>query len=887
MRTDLFQISLIPVKLILGLLLLLTLPTACSDSYVQWPEPTAEAKPWTRWWWPGNAVDSANISRELHEMASAGIGGVEITSIYGVKGEENRDIEYLSPEYSEVLKFTIEEANQLGMGVDVPPGSGWRLGGPLVPREKGLWSLRIHSFDVAKGEEWQLPVEIINAELISFVDESESVTVLNPDHAFAAPLAGKIYVAERVKNGDKVKRASEGGKGWAIDTFNEDITNWYLDEFWNRLGIDEGTIRCFFHDSFEYTGDFTTEFSKEFRERRGYDLIDYLHVLAGDFSDEETVERVRSDYRETLAELVLESFIQPMTSWANGHESMNRNQAHGSPGNILDLYSACDIPETEIFGRIEPGTVNVFINKFASSAAHVTGKNLVSSESFTWLDEHWTVTPADMLRATNRLFLSGVNHMFFHGTCYSPQNAQWPGWLFYASSQINNRNPLWHELPALFKYIERSQTILQQAKPQNDVLVYWPYYDVAAKQEGGLFFRTNVDRGDQSSWFSNYPLSGLSQSLTDAGYTFDYISDRQLLNCRLENGEIITEGETRYKALVLPEMKYIPIETMQQVKEFISEGGKVFFDESLPQSLPGMAELELRQQELDDIKANINTSKHTGKVLELLSDAGIQPEASLSGKGFHFTRMEIEGETWYMVVNATSESLDEHVELTVPASSYVLYFPENENIALAESEGPSVRIQLEPERAVFIRCSDKKLNAPAFDYYDVDAPRHELEGLWKISFANGGPVYPGDISTNKLVSWTDMGDESTSRFAGTARYVLEFDWNEPAEAGLLDLGEVKDCARVKLNGKEYGSLLGPSFKMQVDNLKQGKNLLEVEVTNVAANRIRDLDLRGADWKKFHDINFVNIDYQPFDASGWEVREAGLLGKVEVIVMEVD
>jgi hypothetical protein len=99
---------------------------------------------------------------------------------------------------------------------------------------------------------------------------------------------------------------------------------------------------------------------------------------------------------------------------------------------------------------------------------------------------------------------------------------------------------------------------------------------------------------------------------------------------------------------------------------------------------------------------------------------------------------------------------------------------------------------------------------------------------------------------------------------------------------LLNLGEVKDCARVKLNGKDFGTLLGPTFKVKVDNLQPGKNLLEVEVTNIAANRIRDLDIRGVNWKKFHDINFVNIEYQPFDASGWVVKEAGLIGKVEIL-----
>jgi len=62
----------------------------------------------------------------------------------------------------------------------------------------------------------------------------------------------------------------------------------------------------------------------------------------------------------------------------------------------------------------------------------------------------------------------------------------------------------------------------------------------------------------------------------------------------------------------------------------------------------------------------------------------------------------------------------------------------------------------------------------------------------------------------------------------------------------------------------------------------GVNTLEVEVTNLAANRIADLDRRKVDWKRFHEINFVNINYKPFDASGWPTFDSGLLGPVRLI-----
>ncbi|MEZ5104070.1 MAG: glycosyl hydrolase [Draconibacterium sp.] len=854
-------------------LFLLIINISCQYQEVTWPETTQTAKPWTRWWWMGNAVDEKNISRELKELSDVGIGGVEITSIYGVKGEEDRFIEYLTPDFSKILNYTIDEANRLGMGVDLPPGSGWRCGGPFVPEEKGLWSLQIEEQELKKGELWKLPSDIKNCAAISFLGESGNSHILNKDGGFSAPENGTVYMALRLKNRDMVKRASEGGTGWAIDTFNEEITNWYLDEFWKKLGIDEGKLRCFFHDSFEYTGDFTTHFTEEFKKRRGYDIVEYLYVLAGDCKDEEIVARVNSDYRETLSDLVLESFIQPMTTWANNHKSLNRNQAHGSPGNILDLYAACDIPETEIFKEVEPGTVDIFVNKFASSAAHVTGKKLISSESYTWLKEHWNVTTSDMVRATNRFFLAGINHMFFHGTCYSPEDAEWPGWLFYASTQMNNRNPLWPELPALFKYIERSQAILQQSLPETDVLIYWPYYDVAA-EEGKLFNHLGVNK--DAGWFINHPISDLSEQLTNAGFSFDYVSDKQLLNCELRTGEIVTGGNTTYKAIVIPKTKYIPVETLSKLKTLIVEGGKVYFDEHLPESVPGMFNQNDRMNQLSEIKAEIPVEACVGNPVELLNENHLSGEKSLAESGFHYLKMKLNGEAYYLICNTGLEQKDRWVELQSRGTSAVFLNPMNGKISRAGKKGNKVRIQLEPEQILFLTLTKDKVDAPEFVYENSVEKPETLKGMWKIEFTEGGPVYPGNIATDKLISWTKMGDAETRRFAGTAKYSLEFEVMKPG-AAIIDLSEVKDCAHVYINGKDYGTLLGPAYKIKADNLVQGKNELVVNVTNVAANRIRDLDIRGVEWRKFYDINFVNIDYKPFDASGWEIRDAGLLG----------
>jgi cellulase/cellobiase CelA1 len=97
---------------------------------------------------------------------------------------------------------------------------------------------------------------------------------------------------------------------------------------------------------------------------------------------------------------------------------------------------------------------------------------------------------------------------------------------------------------------------------------------------------------------------------------------------------------------------------------------------------------------------------------------------------------------------------------------------------------------------------------------------------------------------------------------------------------------VAESARVRVNGHDAATLWCAPFCAEVGRfLRAGENLLEVEVTNVAANRIRDLDRRHVDWKSFYEINFVNRNYRPFDASGWPVRDSGLLGPVTLKPME--
>lgn len=150
---------------------------------------------------------------------------------------------------------------------------------------------------------------------------------------------------------------------------------------------------------------------------------------------------------------MLEDFTLPWRKWAHDKDARIRNQAHGSPGNLLDLYAASDIPETE--------TSSKPFMKMASSAAHIAGNKLTSAESCVWLNEHFISTLSDARATLDNFFLSGGNHVIYHGTTFSPPAETWPGWIFYASVHFGPTNPIWNDFPALNRYVARSQSFLQ------------------------------------------------------------------------------------------------------------------------------------------------------------------------------------------------------------------------------------------------------------------------------------------------------------------------------------------------------------------------------------------------------------------------------------------
>jgi hypothetical protein len=784
----------------------------------------------------GSAVDSTNLTAELDALAAAGFGGVEVTSIYGVDGYENAFVPYLSDRWIKLLIHAGTEARRLGLGLDMPPGSGWRLGGPGVRLEDAVASLHI-DVDTARG----------------------------------------TYVATVRPAGDKVKRAAPGSEGNALDPFSRVAVQRYLDGYGDRVRtMPRGTVRAFFHDSFEYTGNGSAELFEEFLRRRGYDLKSYLPALRGE-GDPDVVARVKSDYRETLDEMLLEHLLRPLTAWAHERGSLSRNQAHGSPGNLLDLYAASDIPETEVFGPLGDSGSDPLISKFASSAAHVAGRRLTSAETGTWLGEHFTVTLDQLKQEVDQLFVSGVNHVIYHGTAYSPRDAAWPGWQFYASTELNPRSAIWRDLPALNRYVARVQSILQSGRPDNDVLLYWPVYD-NWHDTTGLRMDFEVQ---QPGWLHAKPVGSVARLLWQRGFGFDYVSDRLLRT---------NVSPLDYRVVVVPPTQHVPDETFERLLGLARAGATVIFVDHLPADVPGLSRLAERRRRLENAKRQRVVGR--GRVLvgpdveALLEAAGVRRESMVDHEGVRFIRRKREGGHDYFISNTGANTLDGWIPLAVRAAAVAIMDPVSERTGLAQlrtgTDGQAeVHLQVEPGASIILRAFDRAVTGAPWPYLRPVGAAEELRGNWSVTFLAGGPVLPASFRTDTLASWTERGDEEARRFAGTARYSIRFDAPGEASSYRLDLGRVAESARVRLNGTELGVLFARPFRVETGPLRRTGNELEIEVTNLSANRIRDLDVRRVPWKVFQDINFVGIDYKPFDASGWPLKPSGLLGPVRL------
>jgi hypothetical protein len=924
---------------------------------LRWPAISSQAKPWTRWWWMGSAVDSNGLRMNMEKYRAAGLGGLELTPIYGVKGYENRFIDYLSPEWMKMFSYTLGEARRLGLGLDMSTGTGWPFGGgPLIDSVYACKEFFYKSWSLKGGESLKDTVRYIQEPLVHtdgfpkptidqlvepvFANKNRQALALDQvrfrrslppqilmaysgtgamidltDKVNAAGLLDWIapvgdwalYAIFQGSHGKMVERAAPGAEGNVIDHFSTAALTKYLSRFDTAFGIagigsQFPGPRAFFCDSYEVDdargqSNWTPGFFDLFRQYRGYDLKEHLPALFGKDSKENN-DRVLCDYRETISDLLLDKFTRAWGAWAHAKGAIIRDQAHGSPANILDLYAAADIPETEGEDALR--------FKFAVSAAHVTGKKLASSESVTWLNEHFLSGLGDIKRAIDGYLLGGVNHIFYHGTAYSPPDDPWPGWLFYASVHFTPNDPSWPNFHVLNQYIARCQSFLQEGAPDNDLLLYYPLYD--SWSDRGRELLKHYDKMEPE--FNGTGFSACAEFMQRQGYAFDYISDKQLQQTGSPGADILTSGGTHYRTVLLPACKYISNAAWDKLIRLAEHGVTILVYRNLPAGPPGWADLATRNNDFTKSSGRLHFAATGDQGIQtavigqgafilgddigkLLQYAKIRRETMVTDS-LEFVRRKYQRGHCYFIVNRSSREWKGFVPLATGGVSAGILDPMDYNLGAARLEDgengvKKIYLQLAPGASCLVQTFPVAISSKPYRYYEQAGAASEITGKWKIRFLDGGPRLPAPATVSQLGSWTALDGEEVKTFSGTAGYTIEFarpgakatDWK-------LDLGKVNVTAQVWLNGTRMATLLGPPYQTIIPaSMLHATNTLEIRVSNLMVNRIEDMDKKAIPWKKFYNTNFPahfkeDRDVKGlFDTSKWAPLDSGLSGPVTI------
>jgi len=847
-----------------AILFLFLIITAATIKAQTWPAVTRDCKPATRWWWLGSAVNSTDLKWNIDEFARVGIGTVEITPIYGVKNNESKELSFLSAPWMKALKETEDICTADSVEVDMNCGTGWPFGGPQVAISESACKMLHQSWNVDGGKK-------IRLNILPFDAKVRNYTYLNKLMAY--PVIGKpldltnkvndslfigklpkgswhlmaIYVSRTLQ---KVSRAAPGGEGYVIDHFDSTAVRHYLARFDDAfMGSDVAWPNTFFNDSYEvYDADWTPALFNEFLKRRGYKLEEHLPELFGEKDDKG---KTLSDYRETLSELLIDNFTTQWTVWAHSHGITTRNQAHGSPANLIDTYSVVDVPEIEGFGLSEfhikglredlgltrKNYSDLSMLKYASSAAHITGKKITSSETFTWLTEHFRASLSQCKPDLDLMFVSGVNRVFFHGSCYSPKDDAWPGWKFYASIDMSPTNPFWRDVPDFMKYITRCQSFLQMGEPDNDYLVYLPIHDIWRKRIGNdllMMFEISTI-GRQAPEFIKSVLA-----IDSLGFDCDYISDKYLLSTTSRNGFAVTAAGTSYKAILVPDSAFMTTEVKDHLLQLASQGCVVTY----------------------------GTQCNAAKPEQMKTQYHLKAVRRRNSTGYH-----------YFISNLTADDVDAFVPLAVQFKSAMLFNPMTGQKYSAIVHEGKVYISLKSGESIILQTFNDDLHLNTLASQMVMSNPKVINKGWQLSFENAEPSVTKVYQLDTLQTWERL-DSTTAVTMGTGSYKTTFHMTsaelKSCQDFALDLGDVRESARVWINGQYLGCVWAVPYILQCNHtVKVGSNTIRIDVTNLAANRIADMDRKGIPWRKFKEINFVDLHYEHTTYEKWKPVLSGL------------
>src|SRR5699024_9780021 len=390
------------------------------------------------------------------------------------------------------------------------------------------------------------------------------------------------------------------------------------------------------------------------------------------------------------------------------------------------------------------------------------------------------------------------------------------------------------------------------------------------------------DRGDHllKHLHSNTLFDGISLKesgvyLSENGFSWDAISDKQLLNVTYRDGEIHTTGNN-YKTVLIPEGDQMPYDTFEKLLNMADSGATVLFLKELPKSAPGLRGKNGDTQKMNALKSslsfeNIEDSRVAnigmGRAVaadshsSLMKFSGLNPETYYSKGLESVKRKKADWNYYYFLKNTADSVFNGWISLNAEYKSAALYNPMTgkDGYACIQNNGRDneIYLKLKPNETLVVETFKREHKGDKYPYFEAVGDEVLLLD-WNVEFVKGGPLLPDSFTMGKLNYWTTLGNKYES-FSGTAKFETTIpSLTEEPDAWLLKLENVKETAAVFINENYVGTLITSPFEIEIsgDLIKGKSNTLRIEVSNLMANHIAFLDREGVDWKKFYNINFA-------------------------------
>lgn len=697
----------------------------------------------------------------------------------------------------------------------------------------------------------------------------------------------------------RVSTASGAWQGRAIDYLSREAFNSYWDhtvEPLLRAAKPFHSLKYLATDSWELGGtNWTSGFEAEFRKRRGYDPVRWLPVVAGRLvTSPDASARFLTDLRRTVADLVTENHYCAFQQRAEAHGlgiQAESGGPHGAPIDALETFRCSPMPQAEFWSVNHHRATDVerFFVKEAASAANIYGRPLALAEGETSIGPQWSESLATDLKPTfDMAATEGLNRLVWHEFTSSPASSGLPGQEYFAGTHLNPKITWWQQSPAFFVYLNRVQYLLQQGTPVDDVLYFY---------------------GDNVPGFVR--MKGDDPAKVLPGFDYDVTDEDALLHSlRITAGGAI-EGASgvRWRALALPAQRRISLAAVQFVDRYLRAGGTVIG--LPPTSESGLGSEEERgewaraAQEIWGASCTEGTQRRlgAGRVLctssarRALLEMGVQPDVEISPEpaggraarsdaDFDYVHRRMGEREVYFVRNGSGRVSAHQVTFRARAAHVELWDAVTGDVTVARAvragdERTTVRIELPPFGSVFVMFSPEGTPDAAAVMREAGVQPVSADG-WQVRFQQGCGAPELPVSVHELTSWTGWPQPGVRYFAGSATYRAEVRAPERhgGEEVFLRFADVREIARVRVNGQDAGTVWAKPLEIRVDPwLREGSNSLEIEVTNLWPNRIIG-DARPGSKESFTKTNIRSYSGDsPLLASGligpvwWVLREA--------------